>query len=125
MTRGNPIWNDDEIEIFLDTNRDQKTHWQIIVNATGEKMEFSEGGMTNIGARVAAHIEGGSRWMVELAIPFKGLGIKAPSPGDVWGFNLCRYRPGGADFSEELITWAPLQAQFKELENFGKLIFGK
>jgi hypothetical protein len=123
---GSPSWaDDDRVEVWLDCNRDGKTYRQIIATAAGETLEYSESGTVHIGARATANIEEGSRWTVTLAIPFKALGVKPPSAGDVWGFNLCRHRPGGEDFSPELITWAPAQTELRDVENFGKLVFGK
>ena len=125
ITGRGSIWSDDEIEIFIDANRDRKTYRQIIVNARGEVMELCENGTTHVGVKAGAYIEAGRRWMVEVAIPFTGLGVKAPEPGDIWRMNLCRHRPPGAGFGDEYITWAPAQKGFRELENFGKLIFGR
>ena len=62
--------------------------------------------------------------MVEMTIPFKGLDVAPPKPGDTWRLSLCRYRPPGKTFGTELIVWAPLQTGgFKDLANFGTLIF--
>ncbi|GAH89400.1 unnamed protein product, partial [marine sediment metagenome] len=92
------------------------------VNAANEKMEYWESGQNPIGADTATHIDKGS-WMVEMTIPYKGLGIKPPKPGDKWRISLCRHRPEGKDFNSELIVWAPLQRGFKDIANFGTLIF--
>ena len=85
--------------------------------------EFLNKNSTAIGTRVAAHVTEGRCWELELMIPYKGLGVKPPKPGDTWRLSLCRYRPSGKDFNSELIVRAPLQKGFKDLAYFGTLIF--
>lgn len=124
FVQGGAIWDDDEVEIWIDAKGDGKTYRQVIVNGVNEKMEFSEGGPNRIGAKTAVRVVEGESWMVEMAIPFAGLGVKPPKPGDTWRLSLCRYRPAGKDFNSEQIVWAPLQgAGFKDLANFGTLTF--
>jgi len=121
---GGPAWDDDEVEVWIDANRDRKTFRQVIVNAANEKLEYGEAGPTPIGASSAVHVVERDSWMVEMAIPFAGLGVKPPKPGDAWRLSLCRFRPPGKGFNTELIVWAPLKAGgFKDLANFGTLIF--
>jgi hypothetical protein len=118
------IWNDDEIELWISPAHDGKSYKQIIVNAAAEKLEMDQNGPAKIGSRTAAHFDNG-RWVVEAAIPFKGLGVSAPKPGATWGFNICRHRPGGGDVAAELITWAPLEKGFNEPDHLGTMKFGK
>ena len=121
---GGPPWDDDEVEVWIDANRDRKTFRQVIVNAANEKMEFRESGPNPIGSTTAVHVVQSDSWMVEMAIPLAGLGVKPPKPGDTWHLSLCRYRPPGKTFNSELIVWAPLKSGgFKDLVNFGTLIF--
>ena len=121
---GGALWDDDEVEVWIDVNRDEKTFKQVIVNAANESLEYSEAGPTPIGARSAVFVDEGTSWSVEMTIPFAGLGIDPPKPGDDWRISLCRYRPPGEDFNSEMIVWAALKAGgFKDLENFGTLVF--
>lgn len=121
---GGPPWNDDEVEVWMDPDGDGRTFRQVIVNAAGTKVEYGEAGPTHIGATTATHLVEGDRWLVEMAIPFAGLGVPPPKPGDQWRFSLCRIRPPGQGFNEELIVWAPLQSGgFNDFANFGTLIF--
>ena len=47
------------------------------------------------GSRIEVYRQAGE---VKLSLPFKGLGIKAPKPGDVWGINFSRMdQPGKLD----------------------------
>ena len=106
-------------------NGDGKTFRQVIINAVNDKLEYGESGPTVIGATSAVHVVEGESWMVEMAIPFAGLGVKPPEPGDTWRLSLCRARPPSRNHSNfELIVWAPLrQGGFRDLANFGKMVF--
>ncbi len=126
LTQSSQIWDDDEVEVWLDINRDSKTYTQILINSANTKEEYNEKGPHTINATSATYVAEGDAWMVEMAIPFSSLGIDTPKPGDTWRISLCRYRPGGDDFNTEVIVWAPLQNDgFKDLANFGTLIFDK
>jgi hypothetical protein len=122
---GGPAWDDDEIEVWIDAKSDRKTFRQVILNAANEKLEYGEAGPTPIGATSAVHVVEGDCWMVEMTIPFAGLGVTPPKPGDAWRLSLCRGRPPGKkNPHHELIVWAPLKAGgFKDLANFGTLTF--
>jgi hypothetical protein len=121
---GGPPWDDDEVEVWIDAHNDGKTFRQVIVNGVNEKLEYGETGPTPIGATTAVHVAEGGTWSVEMAIPIKGLGVKPPKPGDSWRLSLCRGRPPGKkNPNNELIVWAPLKAGFKDLANFGTLVF--
>lgn len=124
LIRGGPPWGDDEVEVWLDLNGDGQTFRQVIVSAANGRAEYGESGPTPIGALTATRVAEGEGWSVEMAIPFAGLGVDAPAPGDRWRLSLCRGRPAGRDFGDELIVWAPLQeAGFRDLANFGTLLF--
>ena len=121
---GGPPWSDDEVEVWIDANNDRKTFRQVIINAANNKLEYGEAGQTPIGAASAVYVEKNGTWLVEVVIPFKGLGVKPPKPGEQWRLSLCRHRPPGKDFNAELIVWAPLKkGGFNDLENFGTMIF--
>ena len=117
------IWHDDEVEIFIDANGDGKTYAQILVNGAGKKAEFLDQNATPIGTRVAAHVTEGKCWELELMIPYKGLCVKPPKPGDVWRINIVRQRLPTKQSGHQLITWAPLEKSFFEIQNFGPLKF--
>jgi hypothetical protein len=121
---GGPPWDDDEVEVWLDADNDRKTFRQVILNAANGRMEYWESGPGPIGATTAVHVEEGDSWTVEMAIPFAGLGVKAPQPGDSWRLSLCRGRPPGKTIpTHELLVWAPLRNGFNDLENFGSATF--
>jgi len=110
--------------VLIDANSDEgKTFHQIIVSAVGEKLELTERGAFSGGTKAAATREEGRSWTVEIAIPFKGLGLETPKSGDKWRFNLARYRPGGEGFEAELIVWSSMERWFLEFDKMGELIF--
>jgi len=123
IVRHGAVWHDDEIEIFIDANGDGKTFDQILVNGAGKKAEFRNKSSVEIGTRIGAHVVEGTCWELELMIPYKGLGVAPPKPGDVWRLNLVRQRLPTKQSGHELITWAPLEKGFFEPEKFAPLTF--
>ena len=72
----------------------------------------------------------GKRWSVEVALPFKSLGVEAPTKGTVWKMNIGRERfamyagtPHRGD--PELSLWSPNleRRSFHSREAFGDVIF--
>ena len=121
INHGN-IWLDDELEFMIDTDGDPKTYVQILVNGIGNVAAFRAKDEADLGVEAKALQERGM-WMLEIVIPFKGLGVKAPKSGDTWGFNVVRNRQAGPTVGAEWITWAPLKRGFVEPENLGKMVF--
>ena len=67
-------------------------------------------------------------WTARLQIPWKGLGVPAPQPGEVWGVNFTRMdHPGKYDLKTmEMSSWAPLYfhpGDPTDLMRWGHLIF--
>jgi hypothetical protein len=121
---GGPPWDDDEVEIWIDANGDGKTYRQVILNGANSKMEYWENGPGPIGATTAVQVIEGDSWRVEMAIPFAGLGVQPPKPGESWRLSLCRGRPPSRQITtHELAVWAPLKGGFKDLTNFGTVTF--
>ncbi len=120
--RDGRLWEDDSVELFLDTNRDLHTYYQIIVNSRGIIFDQDKGapglagpewdGPVSAAARVWA-----DRWTVELRIGFNGLRL-AEAKGKTWGLNLARssFRKG-----RSLYVWAPVRKSFGEPQYFGRL----
>jgi hypothetical protein len=117
------IWLDDCVEVFLDTLHDHRNYFHLIINSMATRFD-------EIGPRYprpaswdgdwrAATQASSSGWTVEIAIPFRSLGLTMPRPGTIWGFNVNRqeYR------LFERSSWSPTQHSFHEPKNFGHLLF--
>ena len=123
-----PVWNDDSIEIFIDSNLDRATYFHFVANASGIKFESKNRDKhwdgkwevkTSINKKIKAY-------EVEISIPFKTLGVY-PEKEDIWGLNLCRNRI--VDIKDpkdrECSSWADLSSAgyFHSPSLFGYLIF--
>jgi len=76
----------------------------------------------------AGHIDpGAERWSVEIAIPFKTLGVPAPDKGSIWKMNLGRERfvQNLRRGDPELFMWSPNleERSFHSRAAFGDLVF--
>ncbi len=118
-----PVWRDDCVEVFLDTQHDHKNYFHLISNALGTRFEEKGPAWPNppswnadwkVATRVSDH-----GWQVEMAIPFGSMGLGMPEPGTVWGFNANRqeYR------LRERSSWAETLRSFHEPRHFGHLLF--
>ena len=123
VVRHGPVWHDDDVEIYIDANGDGKTFAQVLVNGDGSTAEFRDKNPAKIGTLAKVTVTEGQWWELELAIPFAGLGVDVPKPGDVWRLNVVRQRQPGVGVRQELITWAPLEKSFFELQNLGTVTF--
>lgn len=121
---GGGIWGDDCIEVWIDADGDGKDYHQILINGANQVLTLTEAGETSIPLHSAVRMQPGKGWCVELAIPFRSLGVKQPKPGERWRFNLCRTRPGGDGIpTTEYSSWAPLKKGYRELDTFGSVVF--
>ena len=70
---------------------------------------------------------GAEEWTVEMAIPWKSLGIEPPKQGDRLGANLCRYRPASKGWRDWVRTHPDLdyldRTDGKSIRNVGVLVF--
>jgi hypothetical protein len=118
--RDEAVHRDASIELFLDTNLDRKTFYQFVVNANGSVAD----GMTDDagfhrdwnGQFSAATGRAGDAWTLEVAVPWKTLGIAAPKAGDKMGLELCRNAAG-------VLQWAPTAAGNHVPDMFGTVEF--
>jgi hypothetical protein len=120
--RDGPLWLDDCIEVFLDTRHDHRTYFHIIVNVNGAK--YDEIGCCVVPRTWTAEWDVATGrftegWTVEIALPFKSMGLSMPTAGTVWGFNLNRQQWRIPEQS----SWATTLNRFHEPMNFGHLFF--
>ena len=100
------VWSDDDLEVFIDTNRDRMEYYQFAVNPAGVKSDlyFIEAGNTgksgyNPKWEVGTFI-GEDFYSVEIFIPFAALHNQPLRAGrQDWLISICRQRLAGKEFA--------------------------
>ena len=122
------VWEDDAIEIFLGPLHDRNTYYQFCVNAAGARFERSGAAMGWNAEWVAAGHVGKTCWTVEMALPWRELGIPPAREGQWMDLNVCRDRQDGprrgSPKKREWSAWAPMRDSFHRPELFGHLYLG-
>ncbi len=116
---GGQVWQDDCVEIFVDSNLDRSTFKQIIVNSLGTQGwsgTMDSGWRSNSRVKAAHHEDS---WTVEMAIPMAELGIT----GGQFGLNVCRERRPMETL--ELSCWSPTGGAFGQPSMFGIASIGQ
>jgi hypothetical protein len=93
LVQGQPVFNDDYVQLFVDPNNSKRTGYIFYVNPNGVQRDgLLLGGLTyNMdwdGIWYAAAEVTDNGWTAEIAIPFKTLSFDPRN--DVWGLNLLR-----------------------------------
>ena len=122
------IFGDDNIEIFLDTNRDRASYFHFGVNLAEAKYEGEtvKGGKPDRSwdaewtAKIVPREKG---WTAEICLPYSSLGVAAPQDGAKWGIELCRTRR--AAHPNEYQSLAPTLGGYHQPDRYADLIFGK
>lgn len=120
---GDGIWADDVTEIFFGPVVNDRKLTQFAVSAGGGR--FSGDGNAEKPDSYGKWESGTSRnadsWSVEMKIPYTLLGWSSvPVPGDSVLMNIARQRMPKPNLS----TWSPLDGNFHDTANFGRLIIG-
>lgn len=137
--RDDPLYDEDVVELFLAPDPgDPCRYFELEFNALGTIFDAkvvhptADGsGRPRVdaawdcdGLEVVARIVE-NRWQVEASIPFAGLGVAPPSPGDRWRGNAYRIDYGPPD---AYCAWSPTRTKrpnFHVPERFGILEFGR
>ena len=109
--RDDRVWRDDSIEIFLDIDLDENSHYAVQSNSIGTigdhyvhpDLPFARWTDWNGVEQLAPHVED-NYWSVEIELPFRIFKNASGAPGAVWGFNVTRLRMGAAS---EQMMWVP------------------
>jgi len=112
---------DESVEIFIDSNHDRNTYYQLRVDVLGRRQVRY--GMEIVGdffweAKVSLSDDG---WVVETVIPFSSLKTKVATEA-LWGFNVNRQRlmiP-----PTEYSAWSNTAGGFHAPGKFGLLVLG-
>jgi hypothetical protein len=124
------FFNDDYVELFLDTFHDKRNCYSFAVNVLSTQ---SDRRIANEGANQRDSGPGGDRswdcdwdgraakgegkWTAEISIPFSELRFKK-EPGAVWGINFWR----SYECLDEEDSWADLGNQELAVSRFGELV---
>lgn len=105
------FWDDDCLEIYIDPRLTYRHFKKVVINPKGVIWALSSDGVYydqtwfyRCGVEAAAAILN-DRWVVELRIPFSGIGLSA-KPHDLWAFNIRRLRWGEPRKLEDS-SWSP------------------
>ncbi len=123
--RDGNIFQDDTVEVFIDTNGDEDSYYHLAVNTIGvqfdQQVAISSAYMNSGWSafwRSAVKVEG-DLYAVEIAIPFEHLGISKPKSGESWGLNLGRSEVRNSQFS----SWSGVYGSFHTPWRFGGITF--
>ena len=126
------VYMDDSVELFVDPAAMSSDYFQFIVNMKGVMFEaFGSSRTARFGDpswngewRAAVKPAPGG-YAVEVAIPFKTMGVAAPVQGATWGLNVARTRTVQAKdmASRELSAWSPTYTGFHRPTHFGRILF--
>ena len=114
------ILRQESVEIFFDPGHTHRGYHQVGVNVAGSLYDagpprYETGWNGGISVATARAKDG---WCLELAIPWRDLGVE-PVPGQIQGFNVCRSRYVGP--KGQWTTWARLQGTFQDFQRYGHL----
>ena len=123
--RDGEVWNENEIEVFLDPQNDGKSFYQLLANSLGTLTDIKHAGAAasvDWDSRAQVGVaKGADSWSVEMAIPLESLGAADLTPGDVWALNVCRVRTTVKP--SEYTCWSPTFGGFGQPDRFGYLVF--
>jgi len=121
--RDGRLWEDDSVELFLDTNGDLHTYYQLIVNSRGVIFDQDKGAPGLAGAKWDGPVTAAARvlpdrWTAEVKLEFTGLRL-AETEGRLWGANFARSSFRGG---RSLYVWSPVKRNFGEPQHFGRIV---
>jgi hypothetical protein len=132
--RDSEVWLDDSVEIFLNPDMLGDAVYQIVVNAAGHFRDARGGSGKPGSAEWNGDIEAktsqaADRWIAEVRIPLKDLGIEGGSSGQMWRMNLARNDFAGpfsgleTDNACEVSSWTG-QGDFHNASLMKPVVFG-
>ncbi|MCK5803788.1 MAG: carbohydrate-binding family 9-like protein [Lentisphaeria bacterium] len=114
------VFSTECIEFFVDPAHSHSTYYQIAVNSAASIYD-SVGQNATWSADVrAATTMGRNEWTMEIAIPWKDLGVE-PIAGRLLGFNICRDRHIG---EKQWTNWSRCVTGFHDPHRFGHVLLG-
>jgi len=116
------LWDDDCIQVFLDTYHDKRSAFCFMVNPLGTQLDHKISREGEVIDRQwdceweaeASLSEDG--WCAEMAIPFQELSFD-PKRGNIWGVNFWRNAQG----RRESTTWSDVKEKMFRVSRYGEL----
>ena len=122
-------WKDDCVTLWLDPGHTHNTAGKLTMLQLGASGAFHDARDSDMaynarGAKAAA-TRTADGWQGTIHVPWQGLGVEAPKPGEVWGANLTRIDHPGAyePTKSEYTSWAPIGRKFVQLDRWGHFLF--
>ncbi len=89
-------WNDDDLELFFDTEQTQKDYTRLFQNSAGVRFNSLQRYVPNkyFESKYKSQIIiDDDAWYLEMQIPWSDIDLEqGPKPGDKWGINIGRHR---------------------------------
>ncbi|MCY3021031.1 MAG: hypothetical protein NTW87_18610 [Planctomycetota bacterium] len=125
------LWWDDSVELYIETGCSHQEYFKLMSNALGTRADW-RGKNTPMGFQmfnwgtgaewtVAAHT-GADFWSLEFRIPWSDLEVMPPKPGDVWTFEVVRFRYAEGQQKKEYSSWN-VGATHDKPGAFGNIVF--
>jgi len=114
------VFRGETIEIFLDPAHDHVNYHQFAVNFAGSFYDSRKSDPTWNSQSRRKTRPAGKGWTLELAIPWRDLGVAGAKAGTVVGFNVCRDRYAGG--AREWSNWSQTKANFHDPIRFAHLV---
>jgi hypothetical protein len=118
--RDGHCWEDDSVEIFVATDEDRKMYYQFIVTASGVLYDGKIRDSQWNGECAWATGREEAAWTLEMAIPWKTIGLTPPASNSRLGLELVRTR---VQSGREMLQWAPSPDDNHNTTLFGYLCF--
>jgi hypothetical protein len=118
--RDGHCWEDDSVEIFVATDPKRQTYYQFIVTAAGVMFDGKLFDSQWNGEWTAAAGRESDGWTLEIALPWKTLGLEVPAPDSRLGLELVRTR---IQNNREMLQWAPAPDGNHSTDMFGFIRF--
>ena len=119
--RDGELFEDDSIEIFIDTNRDRKSYYQFIVNSAAivyDAIGFDSSFDTNV---KAATSKDENSWIIEVAIPWVDIKTQSAIKGSKMGFLFSRARKLKGKETEQVMQYPSADLGNHRPDFFGNL----
>lgn len=115
--RDGRVYEDDCIEVYIDTEAGRTDYAQLVVNSLGTRFDaYNRDAADNFEWSVFSAVNNDG-WTVEIELPFDQ-GIP-PLEGESWNLGVCR----NAARAGELSTWGRHERGFHEPDAFGEMAF--